>query len=1324
MEGSGEEKVELEDILNRLREDGININACSGNEYLCHLWRIYQRSEAISQSTKQDLEDLQKQQAAEMKEVDSYVEHIRNLSVEQEAVMAEYERENELLKAKLQQLQLEQETQIKEVQEMLHQEGLAAIAHGGSSEQVAYLLVERATLLEKLELAERKVENFKGDPHGIQLQRELNQMQQTFEEELKQQRESMQHTKETMTKTHEVDLNKERKLREQAEQDLDEAARRLQMAHEEIRRLTDELDTEKKVHCSTDFIELDKAKEENIRLDQEIQTLRHRVQSLDTERKSLLETVESLQKFQPLQTGQGSDPHHMEHIEPSFNSTDFNVVWDPGQKLDIQDQSLIESHSPSVRKKKKSYESSNLLVRDNLNQDLEQASTASDTPPSIYDSHHPRTEQLHRRCHHEINWLESKNHELQRKLHKYQQELEEVTLMKETLESTVESYQNHSKDDRHSNDCEKEVLKAKISTMEADYLKLKRKYKDLKAKSHFPDINPDVQERIKKSQEALESTQLRLDEEIKKREQLESTLAAAEHSKARENEELEAFKTQVHHLNLELKNYHAAAEQNQILNQALERMKKENCTLEEKFSKVVEDYKGVCKSQKEASSNDWKDMADGYLCQIAELKSTVLKLEEALNSKTMTDDSAKKVECLQQQLNTVLKENQQLNQEKIILQQQFCTNQQGSQILNQEYVTIRQQFFCYQQENKILKEENLSVRQQMASCQQENQRLTHEVRNIQKQLNDLMHSKEKVEDSINQVQLQALKMEVSQMQSSLEFEQKNACQQKQTLELQLEESNNKLKSQEALLARYAEESRQLRQDLQRVHNLCSSAEKELKYKREQLIDLQNQNSLLGQENTRMKVDLNAVQCRLSDVDQHTIMLKSECEIKQQRLKEMELESSKYFHLAKQLKCAQEDLTAEKNRYMRAEKKTAELQQQLSSIQHQLLLSEAQNTERVTLVAELKKSRETADKLSNQLQAETIQRKRADQNVEELQQQLKLMQEKEGCLSRGKCDLQLQMHQQGARLQVLEKEKESMCSENLCIQKTNDKLSDDLCSRQQEIDKLKEELKNVFQQLDSQVRIYNEKQLRHKQKLRKAKEIFIREVMLRDSKIKHLETEIKLVKNLMEKEHAWNVKVTYENDLLLVERKDLLQQLSEQENAIRNNSCNIKHRSTSPGAHTSVSSTKSLNEQSQRKCKKPASRISSLEEENKQLQGETIKLSERLGSLENSLKMIKTDPGKLHQHDSLSVSFADEPCKFLYSDTSVMNDNFLTSSRETTSPSGINSFGHSDPIQYGRTMENSDAATSSYTPSPLSQLGVDYLNVSSRSWFKDQDDSQV
>lgn len=40
---------------------------------------------------------------------------------------------------------------------------------------------------------------------------------------------------------------------------------------------------------------------------------------------------------------------------------------------------------------------------------------------------------------------------------------------------------------------------------------------------------------------------------------------------------------------------------------------------------------------------------------------------------------------------------------------------------------------------------------------------------------------------------------------------------------------------------------QLRQDLRRVQNLCSSAERELRYEREKNVDLQKQNFLLQQE---------------------------------------------------------------------------------------------------------------------------------------------------------------------------------------------------------------------------------------------------------------------------------------------------------------------------------------------------------------------------------------------------------------------------------------------------------------------------------------------
>lgn len=58
---------------------------------------------------------------------------------------------------------------------MLEQEGLAEISQSSSSEQVAYMLVERATLLERLEAAERKLDTqtLTGNLREVHLQVEL-----------------------------------------------------------------------------------------------------------------------------------------------------------------------------------------------------------------------------------------------------------------------------------------------------------------------------------------------------------------------------------------------------------------------------------------------------------------------------------------------------------------------------------------------------------------------------------------------------------------------------------------------------------------------------------------------------------------------------------------------------------------------------------------------------------------------------------------------------------------------------------------------------------------------------------------------------------------------------------------------------------------------------------------------------------------------------------------------------------------------------------------------------------------------------------------------
>ena len=60
------------------------------------------------ESSLEQIEELKQQQAEEMKEVENYVEHIRSLSDEREALTVEFETENELLKQQISKLQAQE----------------------------------------------------------------------------------------------------------------------------------------------------------------------------------------------------------------------------------------------------------------------------------------------------------------------------------------------------------------------------------------------------------------------------------------------------------------------------------------------------------------------------------------------------------------------------------------------------------------------------------------------------------------------------------------------------------------------------------------------------------------------------------------------------------------------------------------------------------------------------------------------------------------------------------------------------------------------------------------------------------------------------------------------------------------------------------------------------------------------------------------------------------------------------------------------------------------------------------------------------------------
>ncbi|XP_061417452.1 trichohyalin-like isoform X1 [Lethenteron reissneri] len=100
-------------------------------------WHLYRL-------TLQELERLKLQQASDMQEVERYVDHVRSLTEDREMGL---EAENETLKQELEAMHAQMDTERKEIVEMLRRQGMEEIIGASPSEQVAFLLVERACLL-------------------------------------------------------------------------------------------------------------------------------------------------------------------------------------------------------------------------------------------------------------------------------------------------------------------------------------------------------------------------------------------------------------------------------------------------------------------------------------------------------------------------------------------------------------------------------------------------------------------------------------------------------------------------------------------------------------------------------------------------------------------------------------------------------------------------------------------------------------------------------------------------------------------------------------------------------------------------------------------------------------------------------------------------------------------------------------------------------------------------------------------------------------------------------------------------------------------------
>ncbi|XP_052647853.1 coiled-coil domain-containing protein 30 isoform X6 [Harpia harpyja] len=1092
-----EAPVPAETVRRWLRAEGAD-PAAPAEEQLGLAWRLLRRAEAR-------LGDLERRRAEEMRDVESYVGHVRNLTEERDAITTEYEKENEQLRLELTRLQLQREAQLKEVEEMLEQEGLSEIAHSNASEQIAYLLVERTTLLEKLEIADQKLNSHSYIDRlcaaHIQCKDEFGHVHQSLEDELQQQHESVQLTGETMNKSYREELEREQASRARVERDLDEATQRLLMAQDEIRRLTDELDAQRKEQSriesaswsalqapesreegvnewrESDRTELQKAMERNSRLDKEILALRARVQTLDLERKAFLDLVEQLKE--EICEYQKSEKQGLPLPAPAETE---EVAASSLQTQGTMDEGRIEGD----------------CVLGKAGSDQEDRYQGSET--------------FHKRCREAIENTEGRNSQLLHKLQKLKQEHEDLVERNEELESILGETQIQTKQEKEQFESEVEGLHRKM---------------------------------LESCQETIEKLGSQLGERRLWRRQLASEL--------------------------------------ELLREDLKAEKKVSELLQEReqINKLEQKREDLCTDEK--------------TCE--EQMAKVVFLEEQI--KNLRDE--------QELLCSELLES---NKKREELEKQLKESNEEKRLLLEEIAQLKQDTLTTWQQGDNTLEETLRMNQGMAH--RDNRFLV------------LQSSAGSLDGSV-----------------------------KQSL------PDERFQQQE-------EKMQQLRQDLRRVQNLCSSAERELRYEREKNVDLQKQNLLLQQECTKVKAELKQAQAKLSDTTETCSSLSAQWEKSQQKVKELEQELLKCSQADKLQSSLQEKLAQEKSKVCEAQKKISKLQQKLKDSHHQLLLAEARVSDKKLLEEELKEARENEARVQQELHEEQLKRKLLEQQVEELRQQLRHSRETEASLAKMHVELQAKT------LHVLEDERKTDSSEQLQRQKENQKLSEQLSLLKEENKALYEEGVRLLNQKDLYVRKYNEMQLRHKDKIRRAKETFIHEVKQRDSRIKQLENELSESKLQVEKGKVLIAQITAENEKLLHERRRLLQKITDQEETPWNN------RSTIATLQ---------------------SRVKILDEENVRLHESKLQLSGHVPTSQRALRSIHAP----NMEDSKSVNFSERQLQ------SKVLPSPRTSFPSREPPDSLSTLKATQDTKPEGEAESQD---SSFCLSPSQPSEIGYLNVAS------------
>lgn len=349
------------------------------------------------------------------------------------------------------------------------------------------------------------------------------------------------------------------------------------------------------------------------------------------------------------------------------------------------------------------------------------------------------------------------------------------------------------------------------------------------------------------------------------------------------------------------------------------------------------------------------------------------------------------------------------------------------------------------------------------------------------------------------------------------------------LQAQLNEVLKHIKTQDLLMSQRAEEAAQMKQDQHRAQSQFASAETELRYERENSMQLTRNNILLKNENLKLCADLKLVQTKLDQTE--------ECQ--QHKIKELQLELERNSTKHSATTRLQNGLQAERERLIAADQKVLQLQQQLKTAQHQLQVEKARVRQSRRLDSDIRELTDTLSAMRAQQHTEDMNRKLLEQRKDEFQKQVHFLRMNEACLTKTNLELHHRVHHLDILVSILQAEQNNTEEEGRDSQNSGHSLQEELLYSQLECDRLREELQQVRLQLDTHIGKFKRKQSQCETK-------YFRATAEMDRVTQKLEKDLMLASVLSEKDKQRIHSVMELNERLLEEKRELLYKVNEAE----------------------------------------------------------------------------------------------------------------------------------------------------------------------------------